>query len=134
VSTQYTVAKNHSKYIYCSNLPLNKPSSSLQKAQARRADTEEEGEDEDDNKAQEAQELLDQINEEMAGNNNRLTDPKVLQFYKEKLHSMPCQNQGFVLDGFPYIYCSNLPLNQPSSSFSTWSFNFGKPSKTNPWF
>lgn len=39
----------------------------------------------------------------MAGNNNRLTDPKVLQFYKEKLHSMPCQNQGFVLDGFPKL-------------------------------
>ncbi|CAG2241509.1 AK [Mytilus edulis] len=73
------------------------------KAQARRADTEEEGEDEDDNKAQEAQELLDQIQEEMAGNNNKLTDSKVLQFYKEKLHSMPCQNQGFVLDGFPKL-------------------------------
>lgn len=39
----------------------------------------------------------------MAGNNNKLTDSKVLQFYKEKLHSMPCQNQGFVLDGFPKL-------------------------------
>ena len=25
----------------------------------------------------------------------------VIDFYKAKLKSMPCQNQGFVLDGFP---------------------------------
>ena len=25
----------------------------------------------------------------------------IIQFYKQKLMSMPCQNQGFVLDGFP---------------------------------
>ena len=27
-----------------------------------------------------------------------------MSFVKEKLKSMPCQNQGFVLDGFPKTY------------------------------
>jgi len=34
----------------------------------------------------------------------RYSDQYILEFYKQKLKSMPCQNQGFVLDGFPKTY------------------------------
>ena len=32
---------------------------------------------------------------------NKYSSQHILEFYKQKLKSMPCQNQGFVLDGFP---------------------------------
>ena len=35
---------------------------------------------------------------------DRYEDQYVIQFFMEKLLSMPCQNQGFVLDGFPKTY------------------------------
>ncbi|XP_074647604.1 adenylate kinase 7-like [Tubulanus polymorphus] len=66
---------------------------------AARADAEEE--EDDDGKAAEDQELLDQINESKEQNGNRIDDQFIIRFFKEKLHSMPCQNQGFILDGFP---------------------------------
>jgi len=66
---------------------------------ARRADAEDQ--EEDEGKAQDAQELLDTIKEGMEGNNGRLEDQYVLRFFRDKLLSMPCQNQGFILDGFP---------------------------------
>ena len=34
----------------------------------------------------------------------RYSDQYILDFYKQKLKSMPCQNQGFILDGFPKTY------------------------------
>ena len=34
----------------------------------------------------------------------RYSDQYILEFYKQKLKSMPCQNQGFILDGFPKTY------------------------------
>ncbi|XP_050405998.1 adenylate kinase 7, partial [Patella vulgata] len=66
---------------------------------ARRADVEDE--DEDDGAAQDAQDLIDQINESKEQNNGRIEDQYIIQAFKKKLHSMSCQNQGFVLDGFP---------------------------------
>ncbi len=54
--------------------------------------------------AQEAQELLDLLKEDTESNNGRYSEQYVLQFYKSKLLSMPCQNQGFILDGFPKTY------------------------------
>ncbi|KAL4237761.1 Adenylate kinase 7 [Mactra antiquata] len=66
---------------------------------ARRADAEDQ--EEDEGKAQDAQELLDAINEGKESNNGRLEDQYVLRFFRDKLLSMPCQNQGFILDGFP---------------------------------
>ncbi|XP_059158597.1 adenylate kinase 7-like [Physella acuta] len=69
------------------------------KNKANRANTEDT--EEDDNSAQEAQDLLDQINESKENNNGRIEDQFVIRFLKDKLKSMPCQNQGFVLDGFP---------------------------------
>ena len=58
-------------------------------------------EEEDDGKAAEDQELLDAINESKEENNGRIGDNYVLRFMKEKMHSKPCQNQGFILDGYP---------------------------------
>lgn len=66
---------------------------------AARADQDDQ--EDDDGRAQEDQELLEQINEYKANNDDRIEDANIKQFYKEKLKSMPCQNQGFVLDGYP---------------------------------
>ncbi|ELU08844.1 hypothetical protein CAPTEDRAFT_225393 [Capitella teleta] len=70
----------------------------LQKS-ASRADGEDQ--EEDDGKAAEDSELLDTINENREENNGRIGDQYVIRFLREKLHSKPCQNQGFVLDGYP---------------------------------
>jgi len=37
----------------------------------------------------------------MESNNGRIDDTYVIKFFRDKLKSMPCQNQGFLLDGFP---------------------------------
>ena len=34
----------------------------------------------------------------------RYSTEHIVDFVKDKLKSMPCQNQGFVLDGFPKTY------------------------------
>ncbi|KAL5008400.1 hypothetical protein ScPMuIL_013981 [Solemya velum] len=67
---------------------------------SRRADSAEEQED-DEGRAQESQELLDVINEGRDQNNGRVEDQYVIRFFRDKLKSMPCQNQGFIIDGFP---------------------------------
>ncbi|XP_076801317.1 adenylate kinase 7-like isoform X1 [Clavelina lepadiformis] len=63
-----------------------------------------EDEEEDDGKAQEDSELLEQINDSKEANDGRIEDSYIIKFFREKLKSMPCQNQGFVLDGFPKTY------------------------------
>jgi len=73
------------------------------KRSAARIDAPEE-EEEDDGKAQEDSDLLEKINENRQENDGRLDDEFVVQFFKDKLHSKPCQNQGFVLDGYPKTY------------------------------
>ena len=59
--------------------------------------------DEEDGKAQHAQEFLDLLKEDLE-ENGRYSEQYVIEFFKEKLRSMPCQNQGFILDGFPKTY------------------------------
>ncbi|XP_016056492.1 PREDICTED: adenylate kinase 7 [Miniopterus natalensis] len=61
-------------------------------------------EEEDDETSEDAQELLDGIKESMEQNAGRLEDQYVIRFVKEKLKSMPCRNQGYILDGFPKTY------------------------------
>ena len=34
----------------------------------------------------------------------RYSDQFIMDFYSKELNSKPCQNQGFVLDGFPKTY------------------------------
>lgn len=66
---------------------------------------EEEGEEEEEEEnVDDAQELLDGIKESMEQNAGRLEDQYIIRFVKEKLKSMPCRNQGFILDGFPKTY------------------------------
>ncbi|ETE68805.1 Adenylate kinase 7, partial [Ophiophagus hannah] len=65
---------------------------------------EEEEEEEQADNIEEAQELLDGVKENMEQNSGRLDDNYVIRFMKEMLMSMPCKNQGYVLDGFPKIY------------------------------
>ncbi|XP_006275901.3 adenylate kinase 7 [Alligator mississippiensis] len=65
---------------------------------------EEDDDDEEGENVEEAQELLDAIKENMEQNGGRLDDHHVIKFMKEKLKSMPCKNQGYVLDGFPKTY------------------------------
>ncbi|XP_053140545.1 adenylate kinase 7 isoform X2 [Hemicordylus capensis] len=71
--------------------------------QEEEEEEEEETEEEIDN-VEEAQELLDAIKENMEQNSGRLDDNFVIRFMKEMLMSMPCKNQGYVLDGFPKTY------------------------------
>ena len=71
----------------------------IQTTTARRADSEDQ--EEDEGRAQDAQELLDAINEGKENNNGRVEDQYVIRFFRDKLLSMPCQNQGFIIDGFP---------------------------------
>ena len=58
----------------------------------------------DDAKAQNAQEFLDLLKEDREANNGRYSDQYIIDFFRGKLASMPCQNQGFILDGFPKTY------------------------------
>ncbi|NXR61579.1 KAD7 kinase, partial [Rhadina sibilatrix] len=60
---------------------------------------EEEGED-----VEAAKELLEAIKENMKKNRGRLADEYLIEIMKDKLMSMPCRNQGYVLDGFPETY------------------------------
>ncbi|KAK1339489.1 hypothetical protein QTO34_020172 [Cnephaeus nilssonii] len=64
----------------------------------------EEEEEEEEENVEDAQELLDGIKESMEQNAGRLEDQYVIRFVKEKLKSMPCRNQGYILDGFPKTY------------------------------
>ncbi|XP_032804471.1 adenylate kinase 7 [Petromyzon marinus] len=68
-------------------------------------EAEEEGES-----AQDAQELLEAVKESLEQNNGRLEDTYLVRFFKEKLRSMSCQNQGFILDGFPKTYAQAKEL------------------------
>ncbi|NXL64539.1 KAD7 kinase, partial [Chordeiles acutipennis] len=65
---------------------------------------EEEGEEEEGKNVEAAQELLARIKESMDQSTGRLDDEHVVKLVKDKLKSMPCRNQGYVLDGFPETY------------------------------
>ncbi|NXW23412.1 KAD7 kinase, partial [Circaetus pectoralis] len=67
----------------------------------------EEGEDDEEEEGKNveaAHELLARIKESMEQNAGHLDDQYVVKFVKDKLKSMPCRNQGYVLDGFPETY------------------------------
>ncbi|XP_006839574.1 PREDICTED: adenylate kinase 7 [Chrysochloris asiatica] len=65
---------------------------------------EDEGEEEEEENVEDAQELLEGIKENMEQNAGRLDDQYIIRFMKEKLKSMPCRNQGYILDGYPKTY------------------------------
>lgn len=51
--------------------------------------------------AQDDAETLEAIRDSKENNNGRIDDTYIIKFFRDKLKSMPCQNQGFLLDGFP---------------------------------
>ncbi|NXP41158.1 KAD7 kinase, partial [Leiothrix lutea] len=74
---------------------------------------EREGEDvqeEEGENIEEAKELLEAIKENMKRHKGRLTDEYLIKIMKDKLMSMPCRNQGYVLDGFPETYGQAMEL------------------------
>ena len=87
---------------------------------------EDEGEEDDgagDGKLQEDVELLEQINESKKENGGRIEDSILLRLFKDTLKSMRCQNQGFVLDGFPKLYEQAKELFA-GGYFFWWQFIF----------
>ncbi|GAA53802.1 adenylate kinase [Clonorchis sinensis] len=46
-------------------------------------------------------ELLDAVLQNMEENNGRLTNDYISDFFRRKLHSEPCENQGYIIDGYP---------------------------------
>ncbi|BHF70029.1 Adenylate kinase 7 [Sparganum proliferum] len=62
-------------------------------------------EDEDEAAEEEEEEdpaeQLEEIKESLQEHKGRLTNDILCKFLKKKLNSKPCQNQGFILDGFP---------------------------------
>ncbi|XP_069713167.1 adenylate kinase 7 isoform X4 [Phaenicophaeus curvirostris] len=75
----------------------------------------EDGEEDEGNNVEAAQELLAEIKESMDQNAGRLDDQYVVKLVKDKLKSMPCRNQGYVLDGFPETYDQAKDLFNPES-------------------
>lgn len=78
----------------------------LAKRAEAEADKPSTGEDDGEAEEEEEEELpdlseLETINDQLENNNGRLDDTLIIKFFKEKLISKPCQNQGFILDGFP---------------------------------
>ncbi|NXW55858.1 KAD7 kinase, partial [Eurystomus gularis] len=65
---------------------------------------EEDDEEEEGKNVEAAHELLAVTKENMEQNAGHLDDQYVVKFVKDKLKSMPCRNQGYVLDGFPETY------------------------------
>lgn len=57
--------------------------------------------EEEDAKIQSAITKLEEINDCKEQNNQRLDDGLLIMMVREKLLSKPCQNQGYILDGFP---------------------------------
>ncbi|NXO85804.1 KAD7 kinase, partial [Sitta europaea] len=84
--------------------------SDLEQIVAKEPDRMEEAEEGEDHVEEEgenieaAKELLDAIKENMMQNKGLLGDEYLIKILKDKLMSMPCRNQGYVLDGFPENY------------------------------
>ncbi|KFQ99441.1 Adenylate kinase 7, partial [Nipponia nippon] len=64
----------------------------------------EDDEEEEGKNVEAAHELLARIKENVEQNAGCPDDQYVVKFVKDKLRSMPCRNQGYVLDGFPETY------------------------------
>eukprot|EP01135_Chromosphaera_perkinsii_P001293 Nk52_evm20s164 gene=Nk52_evmTU20s164 len=72
-------------------------------ASAARAD-EEPGEDDDPDlraQAEQDRDFLAELKESAAENSDRYPEEHVIQFIRDRLLTMPCQNQGYILDGYP---------------------------------
>ena len=70
----------------------------------KEGDEEEEEEDleDDGDRLQEDVDFLEQLID--SKKDGRIDDQLLIRIYKDTLKSMKCQNQGYVLDGFPKTY------------------------------
>ncbi|KAJ3043877.1 Adenylate kinase 7 [Rhizophlyctis rosea] len=59
------------------------------------------GPDEQDDDIDADKDLLEELKEAARANNGKYPDEHIINFVRDKLRSMPCRNQGYVLDGFP---------------------------------
>ncbi|KAJ3277144.1 Adenylate kinase 7 [Terramyces sp. JEL0728] len=59
-------------------------------------------------------ELLNEMREAIKANNGKLPTQQTISFIKDKLKSMPCKNQGYILDGFPTTIDEATELFKPS--------------------
>ncbi|NWX54622.1 KAD7 kinase, partial [Promerops cafer] len=123
-SGKSTIAKElckHYKLHYVSiNDAISEKIADLEKIVANEADrvegeVEGEGEDhveeeEEGENVEAAKELLDAIKENMQQNKGHLGDEYLIKIMKDKLMSMPCRNQGYVLDEFPETYEQAMDL------------------------
>ncbi|NWH31606.1 KAD7 kinase, partial [Chloropsis hardwickii] len=125
-SGKSTIAKELCKHYKLNYVRINdvisEKISYLEKIVAKEPDrlegeVEEEGEGEDlleeeeeGENVEEAKELLDAIKENMQQNKGHLGDEYLIKIMKDKLMSMPCRNQGYVLDAFPETYEQAMDL------------------------
>lgn len=61
-----------------------------------------------------AAQLLELIAKDKEKNAGQISDVHVARFVHEKILTLPCQNQGYVLDGYPISYESGKDLFAPS--------------------
>ncbi|XP_069671703.1 adenylate kinase 7-like isoform X4 [Periplaneta americana] len=73
----------------------------LNEDQEDEEEVEEEEEEEEQDNFEEISDLLAEIEANIQENNGQLDENYVIRFLKEKMISNPCQNQGYVLDGYP---------------------------------
>ena len=58
---------------------------------------------EDTAQAEADKDVLDAIANERTENNGKISEERVVSWVQRKINSMPCRNQGYVLDGYPKI-------------------------------
>ncbi|KAJ3054331.1 Adenylate kinase 7 [Rhizophlyctis rosea] len=61
------------------------------------------GPDEQDDDIDADRDLLEELKEAARANNGKYPDEHIINFVRDKLRSMPCRNQGYVLDGYPNV-------------------------------
>jgi adenylate kinase len=66
--------------------------------------TDDDEEEDDEGKVEDAQNLLNNIKENLEQNNGRIDDTLLVKLYRDKITSKPALNQGVILDGFPKTY------------------------------
>ncbi|KAI8854406.1 hypothetical protein BC829DRAFT_424481 [Chytridium lagenaria] len=70
--------------------------------------------------------FLEELREAYKANNGKYPDHHVINFVKDKLKSMPCRNQGYVLDGYP------TNLEEAASLFKSMSEEDAKEERSFP--
>ncbi|KAI8897949.1 hypothetical protein BC833DRAFT_591684 [Globomyces pollinis-pini] len=59
-------------------------------------------------------ELLNDLKESMKANNGKLPMSHTISFVRDKIRSMPCRNQGYILDGYPSVMDEAQDIFKPS--------------------